>query len=90
MNNKEFIVHLSKELNLDQKTVQDYSESLVNLFKEEWQEGNTIAIQGFGSFYVKKQLERIIINPATKQRMLVPPKLSLNFKPSTVLKDKLK
>ena len=57
---------------------------------QELEEGNVIAIQGFGSFEVKKKAERISINPASKQRMLVPPKLVLSYKPSNTLKDKFK
>ena len=37
---------------------------------------------------VKKKLERVVVNPATKQRMLVPPKMSVSFKVAPVLKDK--
>ena len=51
---------------------------------------NNIAIQGFGTFEVKKKLERISINPATQQRMLIPPKLVLTYKPSVTLKEKFK
>ncbi len=57
---------------------------------QELEEGNVIAIQGFGSFEVKKKAERISINPASKQRMLVPPKLVLSYRPSNTLKDKFK
>ena len=57
---------------------------------QELEEGNVIAVQGFGSFEVKKKAERISINPASKQRMLVPPKLVLSYKPSNTLKDKFK
>ena len=49
-----------------------------------------IAVQGFGSFEEKKKAERISINPASKQRMLVPPKLVLSYRPSNTLKDKFK
>ena len=35
-------------------------------------------------------MERVITNPATGQRMLVPPKLVLGFKPISSLKDKIK
>jgi DNA-binding protein HU-beta/integration host factor subunit alpha len=35
-------------------------------------------------------MERVIVNPGTGQRMLVPPKLVLNFKPNQTWKDKLK
>jgi DNA-binding protein HU-beta len=57
---------------------------------QELEEGNVIAVQGFGSFEVKKKAERISINPASKQRMLVPPKLVLSYRPSNTLKDKFK
>ena len=50
----------------------------------------TVAIQGFGTFEVRKKLERISINPATQQRMLIPPKLVLTYKPSAILKEKFK
>ena len=49
-----------------------------------------VVISNFGCFEVKKKLERIMINPSTQQRMLVPPKLVLGFKPNTSWKDKLK
>ena len=54
------------------------------------QEGNIVTIQGFGTFEVKKKAERITVNPTTKQRMLVPPKLVLAYRPSGQLKEKFK
>ena len=74
-------------------TIKDTSEligSLLSDMIQELEEGNVIAVQGFGSFEVKKKAERISINPASKQRMLVPPKLVLSYKPSNTLKDKFK
>ena len=64
--------------------------SLLSSMTQELEEGNVIAVQGFGSFEVKKKAERISINPASKQRMLVPPKLVLSYRPSNTLKDKFK
>ena len=64
--------------------------SVLGVMTQELQDGNTIAIQGFGTFEVKKKAERISVNPTTRQRMLVPPKLVLTYKPSTLLKDKFK
>ena len=57
---------------------------------QQLQDGNTVAIQGFGTFEVRKKLERISINPATQQRMLIPPKLVLTYEPSAILKEKFK
>ncbi len=72
-------------------TVKDTTALMAALTTEmaaQLEEENSINIFGFGSFEVKKKLERVVINPSTKQRMLVPPKMTLSFKPSTTLKEK--
>ena len=61
---------------------------LIDAMGDSLQEGNTVTVLNFGSFEVKKRLERIMVNPATGQRMLVPPKLTLGFKISPTWKDK--
>jgi len=90
LNNKEFISELSKRLGFTVKETSALVDSTVSAMLDELQENNTIAIQGFGTFEVKKKSERISVNPVTQLRMLVPPKLVLSYKPSTVLKDKFK
>lgn len=72
------------------KDTSELISSLLSDMTQQLEEGNVIAVQGFGTFEVKKKAERISVNPTTKQRMLVPPKLVLNYKPSTLLKDKFK
>ena len=70
--------------------MKDTSELVASLLADmtrQLEEGNIISI---GTFEVKKKAERISVNPTTKQRMLVPPKLVLTYKPSTLLKDKFK
>ena len=90
MNNKEFISELSQRLNYSNKETTRLVSSLLSIMTQELQDGNTIAIQGFGSFEVKKKLERISVNPVTQQRLLIPPKLVLTYKPSISLKEKFK
>jgi len=90
LNNKEFITELSNRLGYSAKETTDLVSSAISVVTEQLQEGNTVVVQGFGTFDVKKKIERISVNPATKQRMLVPPKLVINFKPSNVIKDKFK
>lgn len=63
--------------------------ALVSEMTDYLEDEKVIAIQNFGMFEVKKKLERVVVNPATQQRMLVPPKLVLNFKPSPTLKEKM-
>ena len=90
MNNKEFTSELSERLRYTIKDTSELIGSLLSSMTQELEEGNVIAVQGFGSFEVKKKAERISINPASKQRMLVPPKLVLSYRPSNTLKDKFK
>jgi len=64
--------------------------TLLAAMGERFQEGDSVQCPNFGVFEVKKKLERILVNPVSGQRMLVPPKLILAFKPSTSVKDKLR
>lgn len=89
MNNKEFTSELSRRLGYTLKDTSELVTSLLSDMTRQLEEGNMISIQGFGTFEVKKKAERISVNPTTKQRMLVPPKLVLTYKPSTLLRISL-
>ena len=61
MNNKEFISELSRKLGYTNKDTSQLVSSVIGVMTQELQDGNNIAIQGFGTFEVKKKLERISI-----------------------------
>ncbi len=90
MNNKEFIAELSQRLGYTLKDASELTSSLLSEMIQQWQEGKSISIQGFGIFEVKKKMERIIVNPVSKLRLLIPPKLVLTYRPSALLKEKFK
>ena len=90
MNNKEYISQMAAKLDMNAKDVQKLTNTFISELADKMDDGSTLTVQGFGNFEVKKKLERVLINPTTKQRMLVPPKLALSFKASATLKDKLK
>lgn len=90
MNNKEFTSELSQRLGYSMKDTAELMASLMTGLSRSLEDGNSVIIQNFGTFEVKKKAERITVNPTTKIRMLVPPKLVLTFKPSTFLKEKFK
>ena len=90
MNNKEFISELSRRSGYSTNDTTRMVSSLLSIMTQELQDGNTVAIQGFGTFEVKKKMERVSVNPVTQQRLLIPPKLVLTYKPSTALKEKFK
>ena len=90
MNNKEFIADLANRTKLGSREVASLVDATVSAIISELKEENTIAVPGFGSLEVKKKLERVLVNPTTKQRMLIPPKMVVNFKPNTNLKLRIK
>ena len=53
-------------------------------------QGESFAMQGFGNLEVRKLNERRLINPTTKETMVIPPKRSLTFKSGAVYREKLK
>lgn len=88
MNNKEFTTALIQKTGLSTRESNQMMNALIKEISCRLEEEDTVMIQNFGSFEVKKKLERVLINPATKQKMLVPPKMSVNFKPAVSLKEK--
>lgn len=90
MNNKEFIIDLAGRTGKTQKEVISLLNATVSAIIGELMEENSVAISGFGSFEVKKKLEKVLVSPITKQRMLVPPKIVVSFRPNTSLKTKIK
>ena len=89
MNNKEYIAELAQQSGYTQTDTQKMVSAVIEQMGDSFEEGNSVLIPNFGTFEVKKRLERIIVNPGTQQRMLVPPKLVLNFRPKESVKDKL-
>lgn len=65
-------------------------EALSDVVRERCGDLDSIAIPGFGTFEAKKKNERVMVNPSNGKRMLVPPRISMNFKVSNVLKTRLK
>lgn len=90
MNNKEFITDLANRTKMNSKETASLVSATVAAIIDELTEENAVVVPGFGSFEVKKKLERVLVNPTTKQRMLVPPKMTVNFKPNTSLKLRVK
>lgn len=90
MNNKEFLAELSQQTGYGISDTQRLLTNVINAMSDRFQENDSVVIPNFGTFEVKKKLERIMVNPSTQQRMLVPPKLVLSFKPHVAWKEKLK
>ncbi len=90
MTNQELVAALAKRMGWTQKQTSEVLESAVSIINSNLEESNSVNIQGFGLFETKKKGERVSVNPVSKQRFLVPPKISLAFRPGQTIKDNLK
>ena len=90
MTNKDFISELAQQTGYSPEDTQKMVNSIVEARGDHFQEDGSVLVPNFGTFEVKKKLERIMVNPSTGQRMLVPPKLVLNFKPNANWKERVK
>ncbi len=88
MNNKEFVNELSRQTNQPSGVTTKLVNDVIKILEEHFVQDDVVAISSFGTFEVKKKMERISVNPTTGKRYLIPPKLVLGFKQSNVLKEK--
>lgn len=90
MNNKDFIAELSQRSGYSQDNTQRLVRCVIEAMASRFDEGKSVTVSSFGSFELKNRMERIVVNPSTGQKMMVPPKLVLVFKPLAEVKQRLK
>lgn len=81
---------MALRLGVSPKEAEQLTAKFVQTLADTLDDESSLTVQGFGTFEVKKRLERVVVNPVTKVRQLVPPKLAISFRPSNLLKDKHK
>ena len=87
MNNKDYIAELAQQTGYSQDDTQKMVRKVIDAMIAEFEEGEMVSIPNFGTFEVKKRLERVVVNPTTRKRQLVPPKLVLGFRPVAAVKE---
>jgi DNA-binding protein HU-beta len=90
VNKKELARKLSEKTLFSIKESSQMIDVLFDCITEELSSGNEISIVNFGKFTLYKQKPRPVRNPKTMQEMVLDEFLSVKFKPSTYIKDKVK
>lgn len=89
MNNKDFISALAQKARFTVRTTQQLVDAFTTELTAQLDDGNQVVVPGFGIFDVKKKMERIFVSPSTGQTLMSPPKLVVNFRPSSTLKEQV-
>lgn len=90
MENKQLVDKLARKLKRDRQDINNLIEAFNTVVASRCGELDSIAIPGFGTLEGRKKNERVMFNPTTQKRILLPPKVTLNFKVSNVLKNRFK
>lgn len=90
MDTKTLIDRVAASLEIPREKAAEMLDAMTDIVGERCADLDSVAIPGFGSFEPKKKNERITVHPSTGRRMLIPPKITLSFRPSALLKQKVK
>ncbi|MDE6553142.1 MAG: HU family DNA-binding protein [Muribaculaceae bacterium] len=90
MEYKTFIETLSQRAAAGKEETSEMVEAFCHVLTEAILNGDSVTFPGFGSFEPRKRMERIAMQPSSGKRMLIPPKITISFRPSTLLKQKVR
>lgn len=79
MNKKELTTQVAKQTGLTVANAAKCVDAVLQSIKENVIEGNSVTLQGFGSFSVSNRAARQGVNPATKTRMNIPARKVMRF-----------
>lgn len=71
------------------KEAAEVVEAVFDVMKETLGRGESIKVSGFGNFMVRRKAERIGRNPQSGQRITIPSRTVLSFRPSNILRAAL-
>ena len=90
MNKSELINALSEETNFSKKDVSKVLASFTRIIERTLKKGGKVSLTGFGTYWISKRPARIGINPATKEKINLPPIAVPRFKPGKHLKEQIR
>ncbi|MBQ0007684.1 MAG: HU family DNA-binding protein [bacterium] len=90
MNHKELLTSLAEKTEMSQKQCQALLDVFVDITRKSVVEKQGAQMLDLGSFNVREKEQKIMFNPLTGKRMLIPPKLVVGFKASTTIKNLIK
>lgn len=90
MDNKKLIETVATKMGKGKEEIAHLTDCLSDAICDTLKEGDAVAIPSVGTFETKMRAERTALHPASGKRLLIPPKISVIFKPSLLLKQRLR
>lgn len=89
MENKTFVSAMAAKMDCSAEEVARMNEGFSAILRRECAHLSRVAIPGFGSFEGIKHDEEIRTDHASGRRMMFPPCIEVEFKPSTMLRKRI-
>ncbi|MDE5653021.1 MAG: HU family DNA-binding protein [Muribaculaceae bacterium] len=89
MDNKTLIENIVSATGQTREDVQEVVSAFCKLLPDVCLEGDSVIVSGFGQFESRKRKERLTVHPASGERLMVPPKIVMKFRPSAVLNSRI-
>lgn len=83
---KDLIELVAKKANLTNKAARDSVQAMLNGIRDSLKRGDKVVITGFGTFSIRKRVERVGRNPKTGERMTIEARKAPGFTPGKTLK----
>ncbi|MGD8703660.1 MAG: integration host factor subunit alpha [Desulfosarcina sp.] len=85
----DIIEKIYSDLGLTKKQSVNAIESLLEPIKTSLESGDDVLVSGFGKFCVHERKEKRGRNPATGEKLMLPPRRGVTFKCSGILRKKV-
>jgi len=83
---RELIEIVAKKANLTNKAAREAMQAVINSIRDSLKRGEKIVITGFGTFSVRKRVERVGRNPKTGEKITISARKAPGFTPGKTLK----
>ena len=86
MNKTEFVEKVAEKTGLSKKDTDATVKAAIDVITEALSDGDSVSFVGFGTFLVSGRGERQGVNPATKEKIVIPATQVPKFKAGAALK----
>lgn len=90
MNKNEIINEVARKTGLSRREAEVGIQTMLDMIAKEIAKGGKVTLTGFGTFDVGKRKARSGVNPRTGEPIKIPASKMPRFKPSRIMRDKIK